>query len=99
MCQLLDVEHKISTPFHPQGNSRVERMVKMVGNLKALFRKTYREWDENQPLLTLAYRSTVHEVLGFTPNFVMAGREVFLPLNIMMGTYQDADKTKVPEYI
>ena len=26
MCDLLDVEHKMSTPFHPQGNSRVVRM-------------------------------------------------------------------------
>ena len=55
MCQLLDVEHKMSTAFHPQGNSRVERMVKVIGNLIAIFCHMYREWDKNLPLLTLAY--------------------------------------------
>ena len=76
MCKLLDVDHKMSTPFHYQGNSRVERMVKVVGNLIATFCQSYREWDKNLPLLTLAYRSNTHEVTGYTPNFVMTGWEV-----------------------
>ena len=37
MCQLLDMERKMSTPFHLQGNSRVERMVKVVRNLIVSF--------------------------------------------------------------
>ena len=69
----------------------------VVGNLFAVFCHIYREWDENLPLLTLAFRSTVREVTGFTSNFVMTGREVSLPLDIMMGTYQDTNKVKVPE--
>ena len=83
MCELLEIDHKMSTPFHPQGNSRVERMVKVVGNLISTFCQSYREWDRNLPLLTLAYRSSIHEVTGYTPNFIMTGREVALPLEIM----------------
>ena len=52
LCELLDVEHKLSTAFHPQGNSRVEHLVKVLGNLIAVFSQTYREWDRNLPLLT-----------------------------------------------
>ena len=96
---MLDVKHKMSTPFHPQGNSRVERMVKVIGNLIAAFCQTYREWDKNLPLLTLAYRSTVHEVTGFTPNFVMTGREITLPLDVMMGTLNQDDRVTAPEYV
>ena len=99
MCDLLDVEHKMSTPFHPQGNSRVERMVKVVGNLIALFCQSYKEWDKNLPLLTLAYRSTVHEVTGFTPNYIMTGREVSLPLDVMLGSIRDRDDMTVPSYV
>ena len=60
LCYLLDAEHKISNPFHPQGNSRVERMVKVVGNLIAVFCQTYKDWDKNLPLLTLVYTSRVY---------------------------------------
>ena len=93
MCELLEVQHKMSTPFHPQGNSRVERMVKVVGNLISAFCQTYKNWDKNLPILTLAYRSTVHEVTGFTPNYVMTGREIALPLDIMLRTLNQDDKT------
>ena len=96
---LLEVEHKMSTPFHPQGNSRVERMVKVVGNLISAFCETYKTWDKNLPLLTLAYRSTVHEVTGFTPNYIMTGREVSLPLDIMFGSLTDQEKVTAPEYV
>jgi len=99
MCALLEVSHKTSTPFHPQGNSRVERMVKVVGNLISTFCRNYDKWDRNLPLLTLAYRSSVHEVTGYTPNFVMMGREVSLPLDVMLGSLQDERRQGVPEYV
>lgn len=99
MCQLLEVEHKMSTPFHPQGNSRCERMVKVVGNLISSYCHDYKEWDINLPLLTLAYRSTVHEVTGFTPSFVMTGREVLLPLDIMVGVPEETQKKHLPVYV
>ena len=99
MCQLLDKEHKMSTVFHPQGNSRVERMVTVVGNLIAIFCCMYREWDKNLPLQTLAYRSTVQEVKGFPHNFIMTRWEIALPLDIMLGTFQDGKKTTAPEYV
>ena len=73
ICELLEIDHKMSTPFHPHGNSRVERMVKVVGNLIPTFCQSYQESDRNLPLLTLAYRSSIHEVTGCTINFVIRG--------------------------
>ena len=86
MCKLLGVEHRTSTAFHPQGNSRVERMVKVVGNLLSAFCVSQKTWDDNLPLLTLAYNCTLHEVTGFSPNYMTFGREVNLPLDLMIGS-------------
>ena len=91
-CQLRVVDHEIYTAFHPLGNSRVENMVKVVGNLKAVFCRRYREFDKNLPLLILAYQSAVHEVMGFPSNFIMTGWEIALPFDIMLGTLQDGEK-------
>jgi len=98
MCHLLEVEHRMSTPFHPQGNSKCERMVKVVGNLISSYCHDYKEWDANLPLLTLAYRSTVHEVTGFTPSYIMMGREVLMPLDIMIGV-EDQGRKHLPVYV
>ena len=74
-------------------------MVKVVGKLIAAFCQSNREWDKNLPLLTLAYRSSTHEITGYTPNFVMTGWEVALLLDIILGTLEGANKTTAPEYV
>jgi transposase InsO family protein len=99
MCDLMDIEHKTSTAFHPQGNSRVERMVKVVVNLMSAYCKDQKDWDSNLCLLTLAYRSTIHEVTGYTPNYLMMGRDVYLPLDIMVGTIPGDQRQIAPAYI
>ena len=71
MCKISYVNHQMFTPLHPQGNSRAERMVKVVKNFISPFCKTYCEWDQNFSLLILMFRTTVHEVITFTPSFVM----------------------------
>ncbi|KAJ8028018.1 hypothetical protein HOLleu_30139 [Holothuria leucospilota] len=44
-----------------------------------------KEWDVYLPLVLMAYRSSVHESSGFTPNKLMLGREVTLPIELMLG--------------
>ena len=42
-------------------------------------------WDEELPLLMLAYQSSVQESTRFTPYRLMCGREVQLPIEQMFG--------------
>ena len=99
MCKILNNSHQMSTPFQPQGNSRIERMVKNVENLISAFCKTYHEWDQNFPLLSLAYRATVHEVMGFTQSFLVTGLEVNLPLDVMLGMASLNYKVTASKYV
>ena len=39
----------------------------------------------------MAYRSSVHEATTFTPYFMMFGREICLPIDIMFGTQVDQE--------
>ena len=59
LCDLLQVTYNTFTAFHPKLNFRVERMIKVVGNILAAFCESQKAWDENLPLLTMAYRSTI----------------------------------------
>ena len=47
--------------------------------------KDQHNWDEHLPQVLLAYRSSVHATTGFTPNFLMFGREIILPLQAVIG--------------
>lgn len=45
--------------------------------------KNSTDWDKYIGLLMAAYRSTPHPATGFSPNFLMFGREGHLPSHIM----------------
>ena len=36
------------------------------------------------PFIAMAYRATPHESTGFSPNFMMHGRELSMPVDVML---------------
>ena len=50
-----------------------------------------KDWDQYLPLLMMAYHSSVHESTGFTPNEMMFGREVLLPLDLVIGQAEPSE--------
>lgn len=44
--------------------------------------------DHWQPLMS-AYRAAVHNRIGYSPNFIMLGREVNMPFDIIVKTPKD----------
>ena len=51
--------------------------------LSAFVSSNHKDWDEHLPYVMMAYRSTEHETTGMTPNMLMFGREVSMPLDLM----------------
>ena len=56
-----------------------------------------RDWDKHVELATMAYRSTVHESTGQTPNKMMLGRELPMPSHLLVATPDRRNVTgKIP---
>jgi hypothetical protein len=68
--EMLGVRHITTTPYHPQGNGKVERL---NGVLKQLLRciladrRSHGDWDDHLPIALLAYRTSVHSATGLSP--------------------------------
>jgi hypothetical protein len=45
--------------------------------------KKQKDWNLYLPYLMMAYRSSVHDTMGETPCFMMMGREVTLPIDLV----------------
>jgi len=100
MCRLLGIEKTRTSPYHAQGDGMVERMNRTLeGMLSAFVEERQRDWDEHLPYLAMAYRSAVHETSGFTPNFMMMGREANLPLDVVFGKPPDQRYSSSHEWI
>ena len=96
MCKVLHIKKTRTTPYHPQSDGMVERFNKtLVGMLKSYINDHQSDWDEQLPFLTMAYRSVEHETTGFSPNYLMLGREVSTPLDIMFEIPQSV--RRIPE--
>lgn len=84
MCKVIHIKKTRTTPCHPQSDGMVERFNKtLVTMLSAYVNDHHSEWDEHLPYVMMAYRTSLHETTGFTPNQLMLGREVSTPLDIM----------------
>ena len=60
--------------------------------------KNQKDWDQYLLLLMMVYRSSVHESMGFTPNEMMFGCEVLLPLDLVTGQAEPSRGSSETEY-
>lgn len=51
--------------------------------VKCVIKDEETRWDRHLSFVTAAYRSSVHEATGITPNFLMLGREPRMPLDMI----------------
>jgi hypothetical protein len=86
LCRLLEVRKTRTSAGNPRCNGLTERYNRtMVRMIKAYIKDEQTYWDRFLGCLARAYRSTVQESTGLTPNLIMIGREVRLPAEVMFG--------------
>ena len=96
ICDILGVKKIRTTPFHPQGNGKVERVIGTVKSLLcASVPELQLEWDAYLPNVLMAYRSAVHNSTSFSPHRILFGREMTLPCDVTLG---DIHKCTPNEY-
>jgi hypothetical protein len=94
LCSLFEL-HKTTTPtYRPQGNGQCERMNKTATQMLAKFVHEYKhqQWDRMLPYVVAAYRRSVHESSGVTPNLMVYGRETKMPLDLVVGSPPEVPK-------
>jgi transposase InsO family protein len=80
LCELLNVQHTKTTPYHLQCNAQVEVFNKTVKKYLASYvDKTTLNWDEFLPPLMLAYNISYHSTIATTPFELLFGVRPRLP--------------------
>ena len=84
LMKFFEMDKTRTTIFHPQSNAVIERMNKTLQNMLAkCINEEQSNWSQQLPYVIMAYRSLVHESTGYTPQFLVFGQELSLPLDCM----------------
>ena len=86
ICELAKIKKLRTGSYRPQTNGQCERfnqtLLNMLGTLPNDAKKKWQDWV---PTLTHAYNCTTSKTTGFSPYFLIYGREPRLPIDIEYG--------------
>ena len=90
ICDQAKVKKLRTTAYHPQTNGQCERfnktLIRMIGTLPVSHKQNWQEWI---PTLVHAYNCSTSSVTGFSPYFLIYGRQPKLPIDIEYGVTLD----------
>jgi len=84
LCRLLKIKHTFSSPHHPQGDGKCERMNQTIIKSLKLMCKDQTDWAENITPVLMSYRGTATLPTGISPHYVLFGREMNLGIDITL---------------
>ncbi|GFX31796.1 transposon Tf2-6 polyprotein [Trichonephila clavipes] len=100
LVDLCNIDHRFTTAYHPQTNGLTERFNKTLADMLSMYVDVeQKNWDEILPFVTFAYNTAKQETTGFTPFYLLHGREAETTLDIMLpfcpNDFDDNNITKI----
>lgn len=101
LTKTLGIRKSRTTPYHPQGDPQPERFNRTLLNMLGTLHPSQKtRWSEHVSYLVHAYNCTKNESTGFSPYYLMFGREARLPIDLCFGISSDeASETTYLQYI
>ena len=84
VCKLLDIHKTRTTAYHPQCDGLVERFNRtLLAMLATCAQQHPSSWELHLQKVCFAYNSSEHPTTGYSPFYLMFGREAWLPVELM----------------
>jgi transposase InsO family protein len=99
MCKILGIVKSRTTPYHPQSDGLVERFNRTLLDMLATAATDYPfDWQQHLRPLCMAYNTSVHTTTGYSPFYLMFGRQARMPIDIAYGQPQPSEDSSPAAY-
>ena len=86
ICKLLQIKKTRTTPYHPQSDGLVERFNRtLLAMLATCAKDNPLDWEKHLRKVVMAYNTSVQASTGYTPFFLMFGRQARIPVDVLYG--------------
>jgi len=100
VCELLGINKVKTSVLRPQANGVTERMNRSIADMLSMYCvSSQKRWDRVLPQIMMAYRSSVHASTGQSPNKMVFGREITLPLTAVIGMPSSDEPVSVDQHV
>ena len=93
LCKFHNIKKSRTTPYHTEGNSQTERLLRTLSTQKK------KRWPDYLAELTYAYNATPHKSTGYSTFYLLFGREPKLPIDIIFGHNQEEGHISVGDWL
>ncbi|KAG5866373.1 hypothetical protein JTB14_021886 [Gonioctena quinquepunctata] len=87
VCKVLGIEKLQTASYAPTTNGQIERMHRVLKDMLSHYiSENQRDWDNWIPFVLMAYRGSTHSSTGYSPYFLLHGRDQVLPMDSMISS-------------
>ena len=91
VAQLLNIKHITITTYNPRANGLAENHMRPMKDAISIYcDESQKDWDLHLHGITMSYNTTVNTQTGFTPYYMMYGREARMPNELWLRAFSQA---------
>jgi len=99
VCRCLDIDKLHTASYKASTNAAVERFYRTLNSMMGrVVDEHQRDWDTVLLYVMAAYRSSRHEVTQYSPNYLLMGRDVRAPVELVYGSPETTTLVTYDDY-